>query len=188
MTDHDPNLIQLPRWGTAKEAAAAYGIAARTLRHWATRGKVKRRGSGADTRYLLPPPSRDESERGNGRGMPRGNAAASAASVPHREAAAVELLRSQLEAANGARIDAERRAAVAEYRATIAEAAAEITPDRVELLQAEAARAAMLDDRVAMLAASLDEARREAEALGAAMRKRYALIQRLAKTARSGRE
>jgi len=181
MTEAADHVVRLPRWIPADEAARVLDVSPRTLRRRAAAGAVKRKREAGRALYLVPVPEADARPDDGRFSRPDGHRTSG-------QAAAVELLRSQLEAANVARIDAERRAAVAEYRATIAEAAAEITPDRVELLQAEAARAAMLDDRVAMLAASLDEARREAEALGAAMRKRYALIQRLAKTARSGRE
>lgn len=41
-------------WETATQAAQRLGISGRTLRRLAKRGKVQRRGQGADTRYRVP--------------------------------------------------------------------------------------------------------------------------------------
>ena len=162
------NLVALPIWGTPTEAASAYGISARTLRLRAKQGKVDRRGKGKQTQYRLP----DGTPRGNDAGMPLAAMPplpATIAAMPQGDAAT---LRALLAAEQTARIDAERRAAVAEYRVAIAE----VDPAEVEALRATVDE---LEANVATLTTERDQARDQAQALAGAMRKRHGLIKRL---------
>jgi len=164
------NLVALPVWGTPTEAASAYGISARTLRLWAKQGKADRRGKGKQTQYRLP----NGNPRGNDAGMPLAAMPplpATVAALPLETATSASTeLRALLTVEQTARIDAERRAAVAEYRVAIAE----VDPAEVEALRAD----------LATMTAERDEAREQGQRLAAAMTKRHGLIKRL--TARLG--
>jgi hypothetical protein len=48
-----PNVVPFPRWLPAADAAQAFGIAERTLRHRAERGQVQRRRDGRAVVYLV---------------------------------------------------------------------------------------------------------------------------------------
>ncbi len=52
-TQPAPNVVPLPRWLPAADAARALGIAERTLRHRAERGAVQRRRDGRAVLYLV---------------------------------------------------------------------------------------------------------------------------------------
>ncbi len=181
MNERDPNLIQLPQWGTAADAAAAHGIAPRTLRLWAKQGKVKRRGSGRATRYQLPATDTAAAVSGNDAGMPLAAVPPMPATMPPMPATmppqkqpdtdTIAVLREELAASRAETVAAERRAAVAEYRAQLSET----DPAEVEALR----------ERVATLAQAVEEAEGQARDLAARLRKRFALIQRL--TAEIGR-
>ncbi len=174
MNERDPNLIQLPQWGTAADAAAAHGIAPRTLRLWAKQGKVKRRGSGRATRYQLPATDTAAAVSGNDAGMPLAAVPPMPATMPPQkqpDTDTIAVLREELAASRAETVAAERRAAVAEYRAQLSET----DPAEVEALR----------ERVATLAQAVEEAEGQARDLAARLRKRFALIQRL--TAEIGR-
>ena len=90
--------------------------------------------------------------------------------VTRHDTGAITEIRALLASEQTARIDAERRAAVAEYRVEIAE----VDPSEVEELR----------NQVATLTTERDEAREHGQRLADAMTKRHGLIKRL--TARLG--
>jgi len=157
-------VVQLPRWASGSEAAAILGISERQLRRRAAAGKVERRKTGGRAEYRVAGPAAPKSVRSvrpDVRPVMSGH-----------EAGAIEELRALLAAEQAARIDAERRAAVAEYRAAIAET----DPAEVEALRATVDE---LEANVAELTTERDQARDQAQALADAMRKRHGLIKRL---------
>ena len=157
------------------EAAAELGISRRTIQRRARSGQVETR-PGVDGTIEYRVPRRDVTPADTVPLMPpvtgTGTPPDTAETLP-----AVEELRALLAAEQTSRVDAERRAAVAEYRAEIAE----VDPEVVEELRAQVAE---LEEHAAKATTERDEARAQGQRLAAAMTKRHALIKRL--TARLG--
>ena len=165
MIEHVPAtaaIVHLPQWASPSEAAAAHGISERTLRLWAKQGRVQRQGGGRSVLYRLP--SRGDAAPVAGMPLAAGDPVPAIAATRTVNSAAE--WRDMLDAAIAARVNAERRAAVAEYRAELAT----VDPDEY---------AATLEE-LARVTAERDEAMAAAIRLDAAMRKRFQLIQRLA--------
>ncbi len=154
-------------WLTAREATARLNVSKRTIQRRAAAGEIERR-TRADGRseYRI---TNDVIEGLHPVTSPRGvtpdNATPRDVTPRVTDEGALAALREELTALRVATIDAERRAAVAEYRAQLAET----DPAEVEALRA----------RIAETVAERDEARAEAVKLGAAMVKRHGIIQRL---------
>lgn len=138
-------VVDLPRWAAPAEVAAAYGVSSRTLRLWASKGKVERRGSGRTTRYRMPSTSRKtetaagmpDTARAQVPAVPRQAETQVPASSPADVSAELAYLRAAL-------VDAERRAAVAEYRAELAESV-DVDALRADLERVTAERDAARD-------------------------------------------
>jgi len=154
-------------WLPTNDAASALGISRRTIQRRAKSGSIKTRpGARGSVEYQVP--THD---------MTRDDTVPKSPPVTRHDTGAITEIRALLASEQTARIDAERRAAVAKYRAEIAETA----PEVVEGLRAELAG---LRSQVATLTTERDEAREHGQRLADAMTKRHGLIKRL--TARLG--
>ena len=162
-------VVQLPRWVRATEAAETLGVSERQLRRRAAAGTVERRKSGGRVEYKVAGTVEPESVRSVRPDV--------RTDMSGHEGSATEELRELLATEQTSRVDAERRAAVAEYRAEIAET----DPEVVEELRA---RVAELEEHAAKATTERDEARAQGQRLADAMTRRHGLIKRL--TARLG--
>lgn len=157
-------------WLPTNEAAELLGVSRRTIQRRARSGKIETRpGVNGSVEYRVP--------AGVVTPAPPMTVTPSVMPVvtPRDTPGAVEELRALLAAEQTARIDAERRAAVAEYRVEIAE----VDPSEVEELRAQVALLDELQNQVATLTTERDEAREQGQALADSMRKRHQLIKRL---------
>lgn len=147
-------------WLPTRDACARLGVTRRTLQRWAKAGRIDSRDDNGHTVYRVTPdhasPARDTGPVSQARRTTH---------ATRDTAPIVAELRELLDASNRARIDAERRAATAEYRADLAET----EPETV----------AELREQVERLTRERDEAREHAHRLADAMRKRHALIRRI---------
>lgn len=152
------------QWITGAVAADRLGVSLRTLQRMASRGEVERQRRGTRSYFRINETDlHDKRDTTDARQAPSTTRHATPRATSDEGALAA--LREELTALRVATIDAERRAAVAEYRAQLAET----DPAEVEALRA----------RIAETVAERDEARAEAVKLGAAMVKRHSIIQRL---------
>ncbi len=149
--DSPDNVVALSRWLSPSEAAEALGLSIRALQYRAKRGDIERRKEGRRTFYRVE--GRTQSAVAPMRQSERTHATKDARNA--KDATATAELRALLAAEQTARIDAERRAAVAEYQLK------NVTSD-LETMTAER-----------------DLARAQGQRLADAMRKRHGLIKRL---------
>jgi len=166
MTEAADHVVRLPRWMPADEAARVLDVSPRTLRRRAASGALKRKHEDGRALYLVQTDEADTRPDTGRTPRPDGHRTSG-------QAGALGALRDELAALRAAAIDAERRAAVAEYRAQLAET----DPAEVEALRA----------RIGEITAERDEARAEASALGAAMVKRHGIIKRLSRALAAAR-
>ena len=179
---HATQIVTLARaaqWLTGAAAADALGVSLRTLQRMATRGEVERRSDGRRALFRVSDALKratNDTTRDTTRAT---NDTTRDTAVASHSAAELATLRGLLDDAIAARVDAERRAAVAEYRAAIAET----DPAVVEGLRASVAELAQERDQaraeIATVTAERNEARQHAMRLADAMRKRHALIRRI---------
>lgn len=158
-------------WLPTRAACTRLSVTRRTLQRWANSGRIETRTEGGTTLYLVTAEHASRTRVNPPMTQARRTPPATT-EKPANIAPVVAELRELLEAAQRERIDAERRAAVAEYRAEVAET----DPAVVEGLR----------EQVERLTRALDEARTEITEVTSerdqahtALRKRYALIQRL---------
>lgn len=173
------SLASSPQWLTGAAAADALGVSLRTLQRMATRGEVERRSDGRRSLFRVSDALKRATNDTTRQTTRATNDTTRATTVASHSAAELATLRALLDDAIAARVDAERRASVAEYRAAIAET----DPAVVEGLRASVAEIEQQRDQaraeIAVVTAERDQARAEGQRLADAMRKRYALIQRL---------
>ena len=156
------NVVALSRWLSPADAADALGISLRALQYRAGRGEIERRKQGRRTLYRVD--GRTQPADASLRQSELTNATTDARNP--KDALALLELRDLLAAAQTAQVDAERRAAVAEYRAKVAETdPGEVQALRARIAELEAQSATLMDER--------NEARAGREALAEAMRKRH---------------
>jgi len=147
-------------WLPTRDACERLGVTRRTLQRWAKAGRIDSRDDNGHTVYRVTPDHASPARDTGTTSQTRRTTPATRDNVP-----LVTELREQLEASHRARIDAERRAAVAEYRAELAET----DPEIVAEMHKQAER----------LERERDHAREQGQRLADAMRKRHALIKRL---------
>jgi hypothetical protein len=173
------SLASSPQWLTGTAAADTLGVSLRTLQRMATRGEVERRSAGRRSLFCVSDAlKRATNDTTRHATRDTFDTTRDTAGASH-SATEINTLRGLLDDAIAARVDAERRASVAEYRVAIAET----DPAVVEGLRASVAELEQQRDHArAELATVTDErdrAREHAHRLADAMRKRYALIRRL---------
>lgn len=150
-------------WLAGPEAANALGVSLRTLQRKAASGSVERTVRGRRSLYLVSAPVNDATDDTHD-ATPIGDTDATDDNARHDATSDATPNPTVIELA--VRLaDAERRAAVAEYRVAIAETDPEVV--------------AGLRSQVATLTAERDEAREQGQQLAAAMTKRHGLIKRL---------
>ena len=110
--DSPDNVVALSRWLSPSEAAEALGLSIRALQYRAKRGDIERRKEGRRTFYRVE--GRTQLAVAPMRQSERTHATKDARNA--KDATATAELRALLAAEQTARIDAERRAAVAEYQ------------------------------------------------------------------------
>ncbi len=163
-----------PEWLPTHEAAARLGVHRRTLQRRARAGQIESRYQNGVAEYLVP---HDPNPRGNATPPP----AAATGTPPVDQTPEIRLLLSMLDEANRERREAERRANEAEFKAALSA----VDPDEYRAtIEALATVRAELDQT----RRERDEARADGLRLADAMRKRYAVIQRLTRRLRDAGE
>lgn len=154
MSEASVRIVRLQRWASPAEAASALGISERQLRRKAAAGLVERRRVGGRSEYQIPSgpvpdtmsgPTSDP--RPDVRPVMSGHetdASDTPDAMSGRFGHALEAMRAELATVRAALVDAERRAAVAEYRADLAESA-DVDTLRADLERVTAERDAARD-------------------------------------------